>query len=410
MRMHRPRLSLAIPFALVALPTLLAACNDGGKACCGPPPEPPKLDVVGQGVYTERYTAELTVRGNYAYTSTWGTRGPGLPGNVVNVWNVSGATPTLVRSITVPGAGQTTGDIQVSDDGTLLIVATERGNGSIVIYDLADPANPTVRSVFSSAHTVNGVHTAEVQRVNGKLYGFLSIDPASAAPARLTIVDLSNPSAPVEVFSQEMGNPFVHDVFVRDGILFTALWNDGLTLWDIGGAGRGGTPAAPVTLGNVHTFGGDVHNLWWFHDPSTGAKRYAFIGQEGPSSGLGSSSGDVHVVDVSDMTAPHEVAFYHVAGAGTHNFSMDEANGILYAAFYNAGVRALDVRGDLSACTAAQKDATGRCDLGQMGRELAAGLTNKGNVYVWGVQYDGGSYVYASDMLNGLWKLTKATR
>ena len=388
----------------------LAACGGGGKDCCGPPPEVPDLDVVGLGAVSTRFTAELAVRGSYAYTSTWGQRAPGAYGNVINVWNVAGASPTLVRTIDVPGTGvTTTGDIQVSDDGTLLVVATERVNGSIVIFDLTDPASPTLRSVFMSPHTTDGVHTAEVQRVNGKLYAFLSIDPTTG-PARLTIVDLSDPSTPVELFSQTMGRPFVHDVFVRDGVLFTALWNDGLTIWDIGGGGRGGTPASPVQLGNVQTVDGAVHNVWWFHDPSNGAKRYAFVGEEGPGSVGSSSVGDIHVVDVSDMSAPREVAFYHVAGAGTHNFSMDEANGILYAAFYNAGVRALDVRGDLSACTASQKDANERCDLGKMGRELAAGLTTRGNVYVWGVQYDGAAYVYASDMLNGLWKLTRATR
>jgi hypothetical protein len=68
-----------------------------------------------------------------------------------------------------------------------------------------------------------------------------------------------------------------------------------------------------------------------------------------------SSSGDIHVVDVSNMAAPKEVAFYTDAWAGTHNFSVDEPNGILYAAYYNGGVRALDVRGDLGTCTAAQK-------------------------------------------------------
>jgi len=115
------------------------------------------------------------------------------------------------------------------------------------------------------------------------------------------------------------------------------------------------------------------------------------------------------VVDVSNMAAPKEVAFYHIDNAGTHNFSVDEQRGILYAAYYNAGVRAIDIRGDLTECTAAQKSADGRCDLKKMGRELAAGLQNNGNVFIWGVRFDG-SFVYASDMLNGLWKLQAANR
>ena len=363
---------------------------------------------------TARYMAEVWTQGNVAYTSTWGQRATTF-GNAVHIWNIAGASPVLVDSLLVENA-TTLGDIQVSDDGKLLVVATERANGSIVIYDLTNPLKPVRLTRYQTANTSNGVHTAEVARVNGTLYAFLSID---TPVAHLVIVDLSNPSNPTEVLVRNMGSPFVHDVFVRDGLLFTALWNDGVTIWDIGGGGKGGTPAAPVQIGNVRTApwaalagGSEAHNVWWFHDPAGGpnAKRFMFVGEEAPGTNgsvLNSSNGDVHVVDLSDMSAPKEVAFYHVDGAGTHNFSMDEQRGVLYAAYYNAGVRALDVRGDLSSCLADQKSADGRCDLKKMGRALAAGLGDSGNVYVWGVHFDG-SFVYASDMLNGLWKLAAA--
>jgi hypothetical protein len=251
--------------------------------------------------------------------------------------------------------------------------------------------------------------------VNGTLYGFLCIDPGSGAPARLVIVDLSDPAAPREVFTRQIGRPFVHDTFVRGGLLFLALWNDGLAIWDIGGGGRGGTVSAPVPLGGVVTANGEVHNVWWINDPSTGSKQFALVGEEGPGALGSSASGDIHVVDLSDLTAPREVAFYAVAGAGTHNFSVDEANGILYAAYYNGGIRAIDVRGDLGSCSADQRStprgsSTALCDLVKMGRELGVGLLDRGNpVYVWGVQYIGGA-VYASDMLNGIWKLRPLAR
>ena len=117
----------------------------------------------------------------------------------------------------------------------------------------------------------------------------------------------------------------------------------------------------------------------------------------------------MHVVDISNMAQLREVAFFHVNGAGTHNFSMDEAQGILYAAFYNGGVRAIDVRGDLGTCTAAQKSTDGRCNLGLMGRELARLEPGNLDVFVWGVQWTG-THVYASDMFSGLWKLRAVTR
>jgi len=128
------------------------------------------------------------------------------------------------------------------------------------------------------------------------------------------------------------------------------------------------------------------------------------VGEEGPGAVGVQSSGDIHVVDVTNFASPHEVAFFHVDGAGTHNFSVDEQRGILYAAYYNGGVRAIDVTGDLSSCATTEKSGDGRCDLAMMGRELAHGPTGRGPVYIWGVQLVG-QRLYASDMLNGIWKL-----
>jgi hypothetical protein len=153
-----------------------------------------------------------------------------------------------------------------------------------------------------------------------------------------------------------------------------------------------------------------VHNIWWLHDPVTQSKRYLLVGQEGPGSIGSTSTGDVHVVDISNLAAPVEVAMYAVPGAGTHNFSVDEAQGLAYAAYYNGGVRVLDVRGDLGSCQTAQKTADGRCDLRQMSRERAtyAG-SGVGAVYVWGVHWST-SGLFASDMLHGLWRMAPATR
>jgi hypothetical protein len=358
------------------------------------------LPVFGEGLVQERYTGEIWVQGNVAYTTTWGNRG--APGNAVKIWDVSGDVPKLVDSLLVPGAS-TLGDIQASDDGQLLIVATEFApGGSIIIYSLADPIKPAFISRYNTQLTAPGVHTAEVQRVNGKLYAFLCVDPQSGNPARLVIVDLSDPSAPTQVFTAPMGNPFVHDVFVRDGILITALWNDGIKIWDIGGVGTGSV-ANPIALGSINTIP-ESHNVWWFHNAATAEKKYVFVGQEGPGAVGVQSSGDIHVVDVTNFASPHEVAFFHVDGAGTHNFSVDEQRGILYAAYYNGGVRAIDVTGDLSSCASTEKSADGRCDLAKMGRELAHGPSDRGPVYIWGVQLVG-PRLYASDMLNGIWKL-----
>src|SRR4029079_1487349 len=145
-----------------------------------------------------------------------------------------------------------------------------------MIYSLSNPSKPQLITRYTTALTDPGVHTAEVQRVNGKLYAFLCIDPASGIPARLVIVDLSTPAAPQQVFAAAMGSPYVHDVYVRDGILITALWDNGIKIWDIGGAGQG-TVANPLPIGSLVTRGGEAHNVWWFHNQISGEKRYVFV-------------------------------------------------------------------------------------------------------------------------------------
>jgi hypothetical protein len=400
---------------------LSAACSDTSGPRVGPsclattsaqvPGRPvigaTAMRVTGQGVYTARFTAELSVRGNTAYTSTWGSRA-GVRGNAIIIWDVTGATPLLVDSVIVQPNILTTGDVAVSDDGSLLVVATEQSPGHIVVYDLANPLAPREVSRFTTTGG-GGVHTAEIGRVGGTLYAVLAANAGASQPSRVIIVDLSVPASPREVFSANLSPGFMHDALLRDGLLFLALWDQGLAIWDVGGAGRGGSPSNPVPISCIATVSGSVHNAWWFRDPAAISSRYVFVGEEGPANLFSSSSGDIHVVDISDIDNPREVAFYSVQGAGTHNFWMDEPRGILYAAYYNAGVRAIDVRGDLGACTPAQRAPDGRCDLGLMGRELATGLTGSHPVSIWSVQYSGG-FVYASDMLNGLWKMEPVVR
>ena len=359
------------------------------------------IPLLGRGLVPERYTAEVAAANGYAYTTTWGGRtfnGTFNRGNVVKVWNVAGNVPVLVDTLKIPDVG-TTSDVQITPDGSMMVVSTEGlGTGSIVMYSLADPAHPAFIARFQNSNTLRGVHTVKLSEINGTLYGFLQIDPTAA----LMIVDMSNPLAVQQVFYQVMGAPYVHDVFVRDGFLFTALWNDGMSIFDVGGGTSGGSPSNPVFLGNVDTPTGQIHNIWWVHDPE-GGKKYALLGEEGPGGVPVASSGDIHVIDVSNMAAPVEVATYSVAGAGTHNFYVDEESMVLYAAYYNAGVRAIDVSGNMNTCDAAQRVVSGpyagKCDLRLMGRELAVGMTT--GSYVWGVTMQG-DRLYASDMNAGI--------
>jgi hypothetical protein len=364
-----------------------------------PPPPGVTLTVLSGGNNVpERYSSDLWVHGNYAYTGTWG----GFfrendPGDVLKVWSLNAAgAPTLVDSIKIADIS-TVSDVQVSEDGQVLMCTAEYDPaGGLYLYSLADPAHPALRG---SVLVEGGLHTGTLAEINGRRYVFGARNPFVLDPA-LVIYDVTDPShITLTATVPEPANYGIHDTFVRDGLAFAFVWNTGLIIYDVGNGISGGSPAHPVEVSRLQTAvngvsgGRAVHNGWWFHNPVSGENRYLFIGQEGAGEIASRSSGDIHVVDVSDLTNPHEVAFFHLAGAGTHNFWMDEERQILYAAYYNAGVVALDVSGTLSGDLSTSNRLLSRIKPG-----------GSGNTFTWGVQLANGS-LYAIDMLSGLWQL-----
>jgi hypothetical protein len=338
------------------------------------------------------YTSDLWLARGYAYTGTWGYRN--AEGNVINVWQLDGSgRPVFAGSVRLSDSTGTVSDLQVSPDSTLLVATGEYGPGAgLYVYDLTDPAAPArIGQYLVTGSGTWGLHTGTLAEVSGQLYAFTARDPSNPA---LLIFRIQPDSAQTIALVDSLAMPAsygIHDTFVRDGVLFVENWNSGLWIYDIGGAGHGGSVTSPVLLSTIVTSGGEVHNAWWFKNPVTHEARYVFVGQEGPGAVGSQSSGDIHVVDVSDLTHPVEVAAYHQAGAGTHNFWMDEQRQILYAAYYNGGVVALDVSGALSGDLASREIA-----------RLAPG--GAGDTYVWGVMLYGGR-LYAADMLSGLWEL-----
>jgi hypothetical protein len=365
--------------------------GDGGTE----PPPPAQFTVQGGGNNVpDRYSSDLWVHGGYAYTGTWGgAQRQGNAGNAVKVWSLdaSGA-PALVDSVVRPGIG-TVSDVQVSDDGSVLVFSAENGpEAGLYVYGLSDPRRPSFRG---STKVDQGLHTATIADIAGRRYVFAARNPTDPA---LVVYDITDPASidavatvPVPAFYG------IHDTYVRDGLAFVFAWNTGVIIYDVGGGAAGGTPSAPREISRLLTSvedvagGAAVHNGWWFHNPVTGENRYLFIGQEGDGIIGSKSSGNIHVVDVADLAHPREVASFRLAGAGTHNFWMDEQRQVLYAAYYNGGVVALDVSGQLA---------------GDLSDRLIAQIKpgGAGNTYTWGVQLAGES-LYAIDMLSGLWQL-----
>ncbi len=355
------------------------------------------LPAVGGGNNVpDRFTSDLWLYGEYAYTGTWG----GFPrngndGDRLTVWHLDAlGAPSFVRDVEFTSIN-TVSDVEVTADGTLLLATTEGQTGDgLYLFSLADPSDPVLVDFEPVAA---GLHTGTFAEIGGARYVFAARNPGSPALMVWRIDPLAvDPIAPVGsvAIPADYG---IHDTFVRDGLAFVSAWNTGLIIYDVGDGRAGGSPASPqevsriVTSANGIAGGPAVHNAWWFHNPVSGEKRYVFVGQEGPGAIGSSSSGDLHVVDVSNLANPVEVASLRIPGAGVHNFWMDEPRQILYAAFYNGGVVALDVSGTLAG------NLTGRI----MGQARPGG----GSTYVWGVMLHQGS-LYLSDMVSGFWQLT----
>ena len=94
-----------------------------------------------------RYSSDLWVHGTYAYTGTWGS----VPRNGASAtWSTSGrSTRPAARRWSIRSrspAIATVSDLQVSDDGGVLVVSTERGaDAGLYVYDLTDPRRPAFR-------------------------------------------------------------------------------------------------------------------------------------------------------------------------------------------------------------------------------------------------------------------------
>jgi hypothetical protein len=338
----------------------------------------------------DRCASDLWVQGSYGYTGTWGNCG-GVGSHMLNIWNVSSGV-VLVDSLSV-GAG-TLSDNEVSADGALLLATSEGGGAAngLYIYTLADPAHP---ALVAFEQVTTGLHTGTFADIGGQRYVFASKDPSSPALMVFRIQPDSTDRIVLVSSVAQPANYGIHDQYLRDGLAFVSVWNTGLRIYDVGDGRAGGSPAAPAHVATIVTEASGlscscVHNAWWYHD-TAGGKRYVFVGQEGPSN-FTTASGDIHVVDVSNMSDPAEVAFYHLANAGVHNFWMDETRGILYAAYYNGGVVALDVTGTLQGNLASR----------EIARITPGGETN---TFTWGVMLANGA-LYASDMFSGFWKLS----
>jgi hypothetical protein len=387
----------------------MAGCGAAQVAPLSAPlPDPDgTFEVVGRGPVTTTLTSDLYVfRGvdgrDYAYLGTWGGC-EGCYGDRMYAWDVTDPTqPVLTDSVMVDA--RVMNDVKVNAAGTLGVItreqASSRRNG-IVILDLQDPAHPKIASEFWETLT-GGVHNTYI---DGDL-----VYTVNDGTADMHVIDISNPREPRQI--GRYGVPahpakYLHDVHILDGLAYLSYWDDGLIIVDVGNGVREGTPQRPRFVSQYryrYEVGGREYGNTHTALPYTNSagNKYVFLGDEILTPDFDareprtSPAGYIHVVDVSNIEDPIEVAHYRLQRAGSHDLWAEDD--VLYVAYYNAGIRALDVSGTL------------RGDLGLQGREIAALPTTDARAFVpdrpltWGPQVYNG-LVYASDHTSGLWIL-----
>ena len=349
-----------------------------------------KIDLIAHGlVPTGHSTTDLWVfegkdGRDYVYTGTYS-------GNLMYAWDVTDpATPVITDSVEFDG--RRVNDVKINADASVAVVTSEnaanRRNG-ITVLDLADPAHPRRVSHFTDQMT-GGVHNTWI---DGHLVYAINYGTHD-----VKIVDITDPAAPRLV--GEWGLPvegrYLHDVTILDGLAYLSYWDEGLVIIDVGNGVQGGTPTDPVFVSQYkyrYQLGdqwyGNTHHAVRYGD-------YVFVGDEifGCNECINGPRGYVHVVDVSDIEHPREVATYRVPEAGVHNMWAEDD--LLYIGYYQAGLRVLDISGELKG------------DLYRQHREVGWYMTqdDKGTVPnktdTWGAQPFKGK-IYASDPNSGLW-------
>ena len=346
-----------------------------------------ELIQVGRGAISDHHSGDVWVfegvdGRDYAYIGTflW---------DWMKVWDVTDPSrPVLTDSLRLDA--RRINDVKIHPNSRVGIVtregASNRRNG-MVLLDLTVPAHPTVLSEYAETLT-GGVHNVWIDGQHDLVY---AVHNGTRA---VHVIDISDPEAPHEVGRWGIDNQqrSLHDVIVQNGYAYVSYWDDGAVILDVGAGTHGGTPTTPTFVSQFKYPIGNTHVLWRHG-------KYLFVGDELFPAGWDADApiharGYIHVLDVSDIENPVEVAKYEVPEAGAHNMWAEGDR--LYVGYYQAGLRVLDISGEL------------RGDLYQQGREIAVIRTTDENTttpnwpMAWGAQLFKGR-IYSSDLNSGLW-------
>ncbi len=352
-----------------------------------------RIEYVGQGQVSNVPTSDLWIwegvdGRDYAVTGTWGAHGAAY------FWDVTEpSSPALVDSVVVDA--RTVNDVKVSEDGRIAVISREgasnRRNG-LVILDVTNPRSVQVLSRYDDELT-GGVHNVFVYQ--NHVY-------AVNNGRRFDVISIEDPTNPHRVGRFELDTPGhgIHDIWIVNGIAYTSNWGDGVVMIDVGNGRWGGSPSNPVEIARYRDSGGRTHAAFPYESPT--GRFYIFMGDEIGRSVPGGDrdgspeamAGFFHIVDMTDPENPEEVARYDVPEAGSHNLWIEDD--VLYAAYYNGGMRAVDISGELKG------------NLYRQGREMAHYMAfdpegfRANAPFTWGGQPYKGNLFFAEHN-SGLW-------
>ena len=319
-----------------------------------------KISITGRGIVNTTATSDLwpwTGKDgrDYCLVGTWGGDGYALVFDITDMNNI-------VKTDSIHVDARTINDVTVSPDGRYGVItregASNRVNG-VVILDLAVPAHPKIASTFNEQLT-GGVHNAFA--TNDYLF-------AISGGEKYVIIDVKDITKPRYVSEYKHPGARIHDLWVRDGIAYSAQGGAGTVLVDVGNGKYGGSIEHPKLISVFPINSG--HEIYPYVQQSTG-KTYLFIGDEemnragrvwegtnygptlGQSGGVAQTSGGyVHIVDATDPMNMRKVGRYHLEDYGSHDIIVE--NDVLYQAYYDGGVRVVDVSGELLGNLAEQR-------------------------------------------------------
>ena len=316
-----------------------------------------RISVTSRGTINATHTSDLwpwTGKDgrDYCLVGTWGGDGYAIVFDITDMNNI-------VKTDSIKVDARTINDVTVSPDGRYGVLtregASNRING-VVILDLATPAHPKVAATFDQELT-GGVHNAFA--TNDYLF-------AVSGGQKYVIIDVKDIYHPKYVSEYRHGaNVRLHDLWVHDGLAYSAQGGAGTVVVDVGNGKYGGSIEKPrlVTVYNVNS----GHEIFPYFQKSTG-KVYLFIGDEEmnrrgrtwegtgyslagpdgkpPKGGIAQTSGGyTHIIDFTDPLHPIPVGRYHLEDYGSHDIIVQDD--ILYQAYYDGGVRLVDVSGEL---------------------------------------------------------------